>query len=180
MPSKTFERINKGIKQPELVALESGFLTSPGTNTSNLSIDELFLFIHPFNSQIYLNDEKNPNYTNRRDNLIRNYELPILIGFEHIRLPISADWLQGLQPQGARIIYQTDYFNPRPILPRKEDFINKLRDLFNPSSIRLGGAVLRLNKNGEPDGERGCVNDVYRFLSPYFKVRIDREYCWKD
>ncbi|MDO8741296.1 MAG: hypothetical protein Q7J54_07030 [Candidatus Woesearchaeota archaeon] len=178
MSDKLFELINKGVEQPELVTLRSGFLILPGTDISNLISEELIVLVHPFHPKAYINDKKNPKYENKRDQLVRSCKSPILMGFEDVRLPVSTRWLQGLQPQGPRIIYQTGYVNPIPIQPSEKDFVERVKATFNTSKIRLGGAELYLQEDGEP-AKRGCVNDTYRFLSPHFAVILDRRYCWK-
>ena len=178
MADKFFKLINEDIEQLELITLKSGFLILPETDISNLITEELIVLAHPFHSKAYVNDKKNPKYENKRDQLVRSCKSPILIGFEDARLPISTRWLQRLQPQGPRIIYLTDYGNPMPTQPSEKDFVERVKTTFNPSKIRLGGAELYLQKDGEL-AKRGCVNSTYRFLSPHLAVTIDRRYCWK-
>ncbi len=173
-----FDLINAGVPEPELIQLESGFFIFPGTETGNLVVDELVLLLHAFNPKAYVNDRTNPDYIERRDRMVINYEGLILMGIEDIRLPITAWWLQGLNPKGPRIIYLTGYINPVPVKPSEEVFVEKIRHTFHPSTIRLGGAELHINKNGEL-GERGCLNHAYKSLSAHFPLVLDYDLSWK-
>ena len=132
MTEKLFELINNGVEQPKLVTLDSGFLISSGTDINNLTIEELLLLVHPYHQEP-MNDSKNPNYEESRDQLVGEYKGPILIGFEDLRLPVSTAWLQELSPLGPRIIYQTHPLSTTTTMvvrPNKSSSNNTCRNEF--------------------------------------------------
>ncbi|MGV8086915.1 MAG: hypothetical protein ACP5N1_04750 [Candidatus Woesearchaeota archaeon] len=166
-------------KKPELILLENKLMILPGTDISNCVTEELIMLIHPFLPKCYVSNKKNPNYEQRITELVRNYKSPILIGFDYTLLSASTSWLQNFNPEGPRIIYQTHFASSSPNQLTEEDLIENIRYTFNPSKIKLCGAELWLEDNGNLS-KPGCVNYMYRLLNPHFTVNLDKEYCWKN
>jgi len=175
IPKTYAELVNEGIEQAELKRMRRGLLTLPGTKvkaTTKWNLDELFLLVHPYAKEVYVSDEKNPEYESRRDSLVTGCDVPILLAIQDIRLPIYTAWLKGLNPRCPRVICLTDY----PIKPSSADLVYIIKDIFNPSSIRLGGAELH---EGLERSLWGCVNHTYKLLKDSFPTTVDERYCWK-
>ncbi len=171
------ELINAAPK-PELVELSNGFFALDETKTGNLEAKELLLMIHAYRPGQYEDDIRSPYYTAKRDALIKSCQETILVGIEDKLLPITVEWLKRLEPKGARVIYLTGLSEAAPKKPLEDEFVEKIRDTFHPSLIKLFGAELHLNTKGELV-ERGCVNYTFRLLSGHFDVEILRDCCWK-
>jgi len=177
--------INETVDQGQLVRLKGGLLALPGFNDFKCS--QLGVLIHPYNQFVYENDSDNPHYEERRDDLVKNYPQPLLLGLEgideineEITLYWSLEWLESLNPQGPRIIYITDSANPLPIFPLDWEGLSlALFENTHSSEAFIGGA--ELHRKGETISPHlGCVNQAYFNLAKYFsKIRIDEEYCWK-
>jgi len=171
--------------------------TLSGTPSRSFNLDRLVILIHPYGGLDFMqNETTNPDYVQRRDRLVSEHEDPILMGIE-LGLESSTfydgnkpgvvrdvspndviSWVASLNPSGPRYFYFTEYGNPSPILQGTEELFGKIKDLFSPDKIVLGGAELEVSESGRMRKDSGCVNGMYQRLKDHFKTEVNKEYCW--
>ncbi len=166
--------MSKKIEGNELAEISPGFFVLGKETRGKHPVEELVLLVHAYS---YSNDPNNLHYESERDQLVKNHKQPVLIGVMEDELEDYVSQVRSLTPQGFRIFYLTYGGVGLPKMPEKpislsmNEFVIKLRELFNPYSIRLGGAEFIPPKNG-------CLGSTYEMLSSVFRTKIDARYCW--
>lgn len=130
------------------------------------------LYMHPFCSSFYVNDENNPAYEETRDTFLHESRRAILIGAPLAELQEYAEWLRSLEPQGPRILFLTRQYNPEPVWPKQ--LARGIQEVFDPRKIVIRGAELSLD-DGVPN--YGCVYGTQAFLED-LESEIEPEHCW--
>lgn len=139
---------------------------------------KLGLLVHPLG----YDDSNNPGYTGRIDQLVKNYEGPLLIGAIESELPEYIFWLKNLNPKGPRIIYFTYHGAGMPDIGKYpsnsiDDFLTNLSGLFNPSHIKIGGAELIVKEDGTYNGCVSGADCILRYMGG-FSTSFWIDYCW--
>ena len=162
---------------PHLARHPSGLLVTPQLDGQKNPVEELVILIHPHNPEVYIDNNLNPNFKRTINHLVKDLQGPILLGFEHVRLPLTEQWLSELCPKGKRFVYLTPCSDPYPKDFNLRDFAGVIKAIFNPKMIRVGGAEL----HGCPEhGRVGCVNFTYKFLNEYFEAIVDEGISWRE
>jgi hypothetical protein len=170
----------------------SRFFPLVGKEVGNYSLEELIIAVHPYS---YEKDIGNSAYSDNIKRLMQNHKFPILIAIPENDIKNYENILNKLKPCGPRIGYLTGSDDYRPVgftsesyirisrsKEKRKIFLNELNNVFRPSAIRVVGAELHLDKNGElPEIIYGCVNATYHMLHERFpkkQICIDKKCCW--
>jgi hypothetical protein len=176
-----------------LKKVKRGFYKLPGSEAPS-PVDELILLVHSYDPSIYVSNRVSPNYTQNLSKIVKDYDSPVLLAMEFGNLAGSVDWLKSIASTKPRIIYITEDNDPVPLELTEDKLLDGILELFNPSSIRLGGAALEYCDR-EYDKEfhqvfgewRGCVGHTYNWLADkrfstdklsFVDVYVDEELCW--
>ena len=174
----------------------SRFFPLIGEEVGTYGLEELVIAVHPINDYYLEEENSNRSYVRNIKQLIQKHKFPILIAIPDDDIK-NYENISKLKPCGPRIGYLTGSDDYHPVgftsesyirISRSKEkrriFLNELNKVFHPSAIRVVGAELDLDKNGElPKIICGCVNATYHMLYRRFpkkQIGIDAKYCWID